>query len=1417
MNFIENTGHTFTLKSYNQNPIGYEYENMPYIFWMDSDKTKRLSINNYYVRIINMMVPIQKEDLSGIGIEIECASNIYKLISTQHIQDAINTNISIDKIFCNKITLSKNDDLVQRLTDDDLIGVIVTDNNTQYAIVPIYVAGCSSIEGMLSTNILIHVFNKDNTNKVCDESWTPVTVGGEWVDENEILYINAENMGISLPKDILHAVYQNSFISDEFNVELYNLKLKEYMLNYMQIRAEAGNFNSAISSLKWFGYGDKITISKLLKTDNEFQRQYVRDYFDISNDILESYSTFRNSTMISLSLKENDETGSNHKFDFNSQFFGEGQPEMKSLFDTYERVQVGKDNASDDYSDEAMYFMKPYYDYCFYELGLKLSALKYYYDRYFLPIHLIINSLAIEHKVYANDIKFAVQAKESFVEHIVDLSHTSDSQYNDIEILCDEIQYLTHQVHYVDSHYIEYNDMYDDDKHVYYYINDTCTNIPIRFNTNGKYYNCVLMLAKRDTNELVYETHFSVYQQDDKSTVKSFVIYPQQIHKMHNTQYFADSDFILYMCVNNRWISRSFTIKMPELNVEFGKLKYNYYDDENNIFTSFNQLSSINDNSIEFNSFMYAPRLVTSNHVSFIDDLVHYYNTNNIQYIDGSMIDRSGFYRYIVYDNVKVYIHDSVFSHALTIFNKSLQDTENMMIFIKDDTQYILKKRPDNDVYEMISFFNGNALDDRYEFDYYEENDIKHILTYNELTNEYMEDTTGYEIKYTNVVSNEFMDKYETVSNIAISDKYLNSMHVFNIYRKQDTVIPEEQFKLYNNYELKFDGITFYRPNNSSYINIIGHYDESSADIREYDSQYTDTRDYHADLYNEWDTKLTKHTKSFGYYLNADNEPTTQILSYTIESNPIDGYILYDSLNDMKMDRRSTIERDTISSNIMSHKNSDGYVEYFYNDNGDILNFYAKYWYYDYGWIKDYNPLQYDIVQFINALQANDNHYKIELHFINVRKKYSKHLNKYVHVDNNDVVELNGKYYLRDNNDIELVATDEIKYYDNDTKRYISTKYPTMHWNVSNDERDDVNMFWNANAGDSRYTYNIDINTYDSSPYWPDDTYSLKNNYCQYITGLDGQVSISVEPYSNQASNISSISIVACVNDTSSYIATGSNAVEFDVHENDVICAYLQVDTSIEYNDYVIPHVTFNRHTMRDEQLRYDEIETFDSGQVISIGSYKYEDNTSQHVVDLYRDFFYKTPLFMKFYGMPMYTVNENTELDLGLGMKYDFYLMHDMTYWYGVYISRDTIDKVIDIHDITVKDKNMLVNGIKSQMQYVLKHVKSSTQFLINRMKYISSQGKNHFKCDDIITANLLNNSRLPVNLNISAKWHIKPLSIGISNASTMTSNTEMAILDIPKNDSKYKRGYYDVSVRYSVDENTQQQHIKRARIRID
>ena len=147
------------------------------------------------------------------------------------------------------------------------------------------------------------------------------------------------------------------------------------IINYMSIKGECGNTHSAINSLKWFGYGDKITLDKLIRTDNDLYNQYVHDNLSLNNDIIKGFENFVNTSLFTLVIKENEDTD-NVPFDFSGDFYGENNPQTQSLFD---KLIESK------YDEEDIVFYKPYYEFTLQEMFLKLSCLQYYYQKYFLP------------------------------------------------------------------------------------------------------------------------------------------------------------------------------------------------------------------------------------------------------------------------------------------------------------------------------------------------------------------------------------------------------------------------------------------------------------------------------------------------------------------------------------------------------------------------------------------------------------------------------------------------------------------------------------------------------------------------------------------------------------------------------------------------------------------------------------------------------------------------------------------------------------------------------------------------------------------------------------------------------------------------------------------------------------------------
>ena len=496
MYFVDSTGHTFFQQSFEYEPIGYEFYQNKYTFWIDNKDHSYCSVNNYYIRPIYILL-----NEPAVSLEIKIDSQIFNLISSvkfaeNFVKENRELNINEEDLV-NVLQLDEN--------NNDILAIEVNSSETtsngsnvvKY-MYPFYVIGNCPESGTFFTNVLVHA-----TFETGENDWCPITVGGEFNDQNEILYINGTNMGVNLPPEIIRAVYNASYDNAAFDEDLYNEKLKEYLLEYMSIRGEIGNYKSAINSLKWFGWGNKMTIVSLLKTDNQFMTQFVRDYFDTESDILESFSNFINTTLLSLIVQENMETGRYNPYDLNKDFIGENQPELESLFTKLIPVKYGG-------VGEETYYYKTYYSFIFSELLFKIAALKYYYQKYFLPVHLSIHNASIHHKVYANDLKMLNTSNVFITEPIVKMGIWKDPF---VEFPKDNEIWLTEQIHLVDELYNEWDvsvkEINDPENNKnYYYIHDTCGNIPIKFinyeNENQMHVHMILEKLTGEGDNILY-------------------------------------------------------------------------------------------------------------------------------------------------------------------------------------------------------------------------------------------------------------------------------------------------------------------------------------------------------------------------------------------------------------------------------------------------------------------------------------------------------------------------------------------------------------------------------------------------------------------------------------------------------------------------------------------------------------------------------------------------------------------------------------------------------------------------------------------------------------------------------------------------------------------------------------------------
>jgi len=1695
MDFINNTGHIFSLPSYKEKPIGYEYEEYSYIFWFESLNSSYLSINNCYIKPIYMLYDItgySNDNLNDIlSIEIYFdKSNVYKLVSPIKMQDAINNAKDLHE-YINLNNLEDNDTefIKSKLTENDIYSIKtfeqVNDHNKfDYLLIPIYVLANASEEGTWISNLMIHITNNDSL----EEEWCYISIGGEFVEEYESLIINGYNFGIDLPHDILKAIYQESLYNDEYNASLFNDKMKEYLLNYMGIRGEMGNFNSAIKSLKWFGYGNKLSISKLLKTDNEFMNQYLLDYFDISYDILNSFKKFKSDSLIVLRLMTNHETGNWYEFETENFLFGENNPELESYLDKYIKVKIGNHEMPIEDDDEKYWYWKPYFNFSFNELAIKLSLLAYYYNKYFLPIHLNIHSASLGYKVYANDIKMTSIANINLMEPLVMLNgHDSEIEFPD-----SHLHYFTKQIHIVDEFYNEYN--YDNEtinNIDLYEINDTCLSIPINFKYN-KYYNCLLILKKLKDNQPTYEyifdysnnnsqaciindpliikannklldiskmmfaysfdssnKHYSTFinsydkfiqaimtscltqidlsliidyineniystdtlyyvSDDDPSKVyvisyeikqqilnkeiidtlyipvipknisikvrtqinnidyisgyqfnkfiisndqilykqnfsfiqdethkyENFVIYPKYLNLSNELNsnlydYWINRKFAIDLLVNNKWYSYEFKTRIDTPIIDFGTLNYRYYLNDNNyllwkminkysvknglhsiifqdandaidfnnikndesvyntnndpsivndnlykfvndkltfirtidlsnidslwqyyfnnynIISNFAQIKDMTDNNVIFNSYMHNRDLVISNNINFdlylaFDEILDWHIKNNLQYINYTYLENV-FYQYIEYNNLTIFIHQNNLNKDISI---PLYNTQLNSIYYYNE-QYIFI--PINDDHKYLKIINI--------FEEYDNNYLQ--LTWNNEDNCYTYNDAKIYV-YEKLNNNKDINEYY-INNVYISklNKYLNSIHMYGLYKNVDDY--HNILVFHNDIDMTVNGLNFIHgrydynnQNKSLRFNIVG-----STTVDLIDSRYPDIYGlrWNEPWLNENEYALELYGLYLKSYLNSENvyvpiEPyqfTTNDFHYEQLDDLVEiGYMIYDNMNDFNINK--------IMENHLyeDYKNAELFIEddtyWFYNPKFHDLENFDQYLKTQLLWkilFIDKNGNEYD--PSIEDTILNEYNIKVKFYYYNLQLIR----NKFITLKQLSNKEEYNVIPPSKNNEYAIINDEQIKpikrmkngylYTDEESGKEIRIQNPSMYWynadSLNYEKLDnalnELKRYWfNENDTIDTIINNFDKYIIDELGGNDDNRKELRYEYRNYLskdlTGQEGDFILTWD--TNLEDNIFRLCICIERNDGTIEIYNNKDD-QFTLYgnENHVTAYFTLRCQSLELtkDTYIEPQLVKVIHNL--ERITYDVIDhNTINGNGISItidnNEYKYGDNNNINTLNLYKKFFtlryniwhldhQNKDNINKLYAI--YDANDLVKLNYNK-LDYDLYLMHDNEYWYCIYISKQTCEEIWDDNDLVIPNelKQMILPG--DEFNYYLRHEKSSKEFLINRFEYISKNGNKQFNYDDIICGRIMNNDRLPYNPYISAKWKITPMSLGMKHDSEFTSNSEISILSLPKNDNKYQKGYYNITVKYSLDRDVQHQFKNTTNIKV-
>lgn len=636
LGFIDNTGKVFSFDNY-QDSTGYELLQNKYIFWVDNPVTDfDLSINTYYIKQITPYITNDALDISSVkSIKIELASNKFSLIKYSDIKADSALTIDLNNISnLKEITYNSNEFIIDE-TSKDLIA-------------PFFVLTKSSEEGTYSTNALITVtFRNDDQVQTI---YNVITIGGTFISEDEKFSINVNNMGFTIPKSIINAVYQGELQLENyqgnynnFDFSLYNAKLREYLLYNKNLKNNKGNYNSIKSHLDWFGWGTDLTLTKLLKTDNQFLTQYLdRDYI-ANNDNNVLINHFVHTALINVRLSQNeilyDYNNNIKEIQFEDQdwdstdLIGEGAVKTSDLFDKYVPVNL-EENSNFQY-------IEPFYRYSLNTILIKLAFLKYYYKKYFLPVHVDTLSVDVNERCFIPDIKLYTSVKSGFT---VPMLLNSDNNYVIIGDTSETV-FLTKKTCYTNDCFIEFEGytehenlelIANSDSENLYEVKEMHAKIPLRFykdieeylnigsieEDEDYIYNINIILSKYNKDLNRYTSIYSktkTFTKNLAGNTDGFIIIPNINGTNHDATWYEEYDNLYKLDVysNGSWFSKVFKVKFPPVNFNLGYLKYTYQTEEE-------LKKGISPFSTSLGeSFMREPKLVTLDNIKFVKDTIY--------------------------------------------------------------------------------------------------------------------------------------------------------------------------------------------------------------------------------------------------------------------------------------------------------------------------------------------------------------------------------------------------------------------------------------------------------------------------------------------------------------------------------------------------------------------------------------------------------------------------------------------------------------------------------------------------------------------------------------------------------------------------------------------------------------------------
>lgn len=108
----------------------------------------------------------------------------------------------------------------------------------------------------------------------------PFKIGAEFYGENEALKINLANQGTEIPDLVVKSIYGSDLYEDNVDWVLLNRKLRELLLNHMDVMDNKGSYKSLLNALEWFEYQNLVELREVWKFETPAGTKYYEHPLD---------------------------------------------------------------------------------------------------------------------------------------------------------------------------------------------------------------------------------------------------------------------------------------------------------------------------------------------------------------------------------------------------------------------------------------------------------------------------------------------------------------------------------------------------------------------------------------------------------------------------------------------------------------------------------------------------------------------------------------------------------------------------------------------------------------------------------------------------------------------------------------------------------------------------------------------------------------------------------------------------------------------------------------------------------------------------------------------------------------------------------------------------------------------------------